>query len=73
MEIIKTALDGVVEIRSKRHGDERGWFSETYKRNVLRDAGIDIDFVQIAQNIHNMLTEGRPMTGQYLFTHNTVI
>ncbi len=46
MEIIKTALDGVVEIRSKRHGDERGWFSETYKRNVLRDAGIDIDFVQ---------------------------
>ena len=44
MEIIKTALDGVVEIRSKRHGDERGWFSETYKRNVLRDAGIDIDY-----------------------------
>jgi dTDP-4-dehydrorhamnose 3,5-epimerase len=46
MEIIKTALDGVFEIRAKRHGDDRGWFSETYKQHVLLDAGIDIDFVQ---------------------------
>jgi len=46
MEIITTALDGVVEIRATRHGDERGWFSETYKRDVLQGAGIDIDFVQ---------------------------
>ena len=46
MEIIRTALDGVVEIRAKRHGDERGWFSETFKRDVLHNAGIDIDFVQ---------------------------
>jgi dTDP-4-dehydrorhamnose 3,5-epimerase len=46
MEIIPTALDGVVEIRPRRHGDDRGWFSETYKRQALHDAGIDIDFVQ---------------------------
>ena len=46
MEIIPTALDGVVEIRPSRHGDDRGWFSETYKRHTLRDAGVDIDFVQ---------------------------
>lgn len=46
MEIIPTSLDGVVEIRPARHGDDRGWFSETYKRHTLRDAGIDIDFVQ---------------------------
>ena len=46
MEIIKTDLDGVVEIRAKRHGDDRGWFSETYKQHSLLDAGIDIDFVQ---------------------------
>jgi dTDP-4-dehydrorhamnose 3,5-epimerase len=46
MEIITTALDGVVEIRPRRHGDDRGWFSETYKQHTLRDAGIDIDFVQ---------------------------
>jgi dTDP-4-dehydrorhamnose 3,5-epimerase len=46
MDIIPTALDGIVEIRPTRHGDDRGWFSETYKRHVLRDAGIDIEFVQ---------------------------
>jgi len=46
MDIIRTALDGVVEIRPARHGDERGWFSETYKQHTLRDAGIDIAFVQ---------------------------
>jgi len=46
MEIITTALAGVVELRPQRFGDERGWFSETYKRDVLRGAGIDIDFVQ---------------------------
>ena len=46
MEIIDTTLDGVVEIRPPRHGDDRGWFSETYKKHTFRDAGIDIDFVQ---------------------------
>ena len=46
MEIIPTALDGIVEIRPPRHGDDRGWFSESYKRHTLRDAGIDIEFVQ---------------------------
>lgn len=46
MEIIPTALDGVVEIRPRRHGDDRGWFSETYKQHTLHDAGIDIDFMQ---------------------------
>lgn len=28
------------------HGDSRGWFQETYRRNVLVDLGIDDDFVQ---------------------------
>ena len=46
MEIIPTALDGVVEIRAKRFGDDRGWFSETWKQSALVDAGIHIDFVQ---------------------------
>ena len=46
MEIHETNLDGVVEIRAKRSGDDRGWFSETYKELALRDAGININFVQ---------------------------
>jgi dTDP-4-dehydrorhamnose 3,5-epimerase len=46
MDIVPTALDGVVEVRPTRHGDDRGWFSEVYKRHTLHDAGIDIEFVQ---------------------------
>lgn len=46
MEIIPTALDGVVEIRPVTHGDDRGWFREVFKRDVLAGAGIDIDWIQ---------------------------
>lgn len=46
MELIPTPLDGVVEIRTRRFGDERGWFSETYKRSALEAGGIDLDFLQ---------------------------
>jgi dTDP-4-dehydrorhamnose 3,5-epimerase len=46
MEIIQTALEGVIEIRAKRFGDDRGWFSETWKQSAFTGAGIDIDFVQ---------------------------
>ena len=46
MEIHRTNLNGVVEIRAKRSGDDRGWFSETYKELALLDAGININFVQ---------------------------
>lgn len=30
----------------KRHGDARGYFSETFNRRGLLEAGIDIDFIQ---------------------------
>ncbi len=33
-------------IRTKRFGDERGWFSETYNQRRLADAGVDEVFVQ---------------------------
>ncbi|UXX82867.1 dTDP-4-dehydrorhamnose 3,5-epimerase [Roseovarius pelagicus] len=46
MEIEKTALDGVVIITPARHGDSRGFFSESWNRQRLADAGIDMDFVQ---------------------------
>lgn len=44
--IAETALDGVLEVRPLRHGDDRGWFSETWNRSTLLSAGIDIDWVQ---------------------------
>jgi dTDP-4-dehydrorhamnose 3,5-epimerase len=33
-------------VRTPRHGDDRGWFSETWSRGRFRAAGIDCDFVQ---------------------------
>lgn len=46
MQIEETALPGVVILTPARFGDARGFFSETYNRDTLRDLGIDISFVQ---------------------------
>jgi dTDP-4-dehydrorhamnose 3,5-epimerase len=46
MKLVPTRLPDVIEIRPVRHGDHRGWFTELYRRDVLRAAGVDIDFVQ---------------------------
>ncbi|MEL7393045.1 MAG: dTDP-4-dehydrorhamnose 3,5-epimerase [Pseudomonadota bacterium] len=46
MQIDVTPLADVVLITPKRFGDHRGFFSETWNRRALAEAGIDIDFVQ---------------------------
>lgn len=46
MEIAKTALSGVLILTPARHGDTRGFFSESWNRRRMEAAGIDIDFVQ---------------------------
>jgi len=44
--ITPLALPDVLLITPKRHGDARGWFSETWSRATLGQAGLDFDFVQ---------------------------
>lgn len=44
--IEQTALLGAFVITPKRFGDDRGVFSETWNRQTMADAGLDIDFVQ---------------------------
>lgn len=44
--ISKTSLPGVCIVTPTRHGDSRGFFSESWNRERLAEAGIDIDFVQ---------------------------
>ena len=41
-----TELSGPVLIEPTVHGDQRGFFLETYRRSVLAEFGIDDDFVQ---------------------------
>jgi dTDP-4-dehydrorhamnose 3,5-epimerase len=46
MERIETRLDGLVLVRPTVHGDERGFFQETWRRDAWRELGLDPDFVQ---------------------------
>ena len=46
INVIKTALDGVLIIEPAVHGDHRGYFMETYSRADFEAAGITNDFVQ---------------------------
>lgn len=47
MEVIATALPGVLLIRPRIFGDERGFFLETFSARRYREAaGIDLPFVQ---------------------------
>ena len=46
MEAIETRLAGLLIIQSVVHGDERGFFVETYRSNAFAELGIDVAFVQ---------------------------
>ncbi len=46
MEVRRSSLDEVVELIPTRFEDERGSFTETYNRDRLFAAGIDLTFVQ---------------------------
>ncbi len=46
MRVRRTRLEGPVLIEPVVHGDERGFFVETYRREVLDQAGVDLDWVQ---------------------------
>lgn len=46
MQIEKTKLSGVQILTPRRFGDDRGWFFESWNRETLKAAGIDLDFVQ---------------------------
>jgi dTDP-4-dehydrorhamnose 3,5-epimerase len=46
MKIIDTAIAGVKIVEPPRFGDARGFFSETYRRSLFAEAGIDVAFVQ---------------------------
>ncbi len=46
MEVTMAPLPGVLVLKPKRFYDSRGYFSETYNKLKLEEAGIEVDFVQ---------------------------
>lgn len=46
MQVEATGLADVLVLTPARHGDARGFFSESWNRRRFAEAGIDLDFVQ---------------------------
>ncbi len=46
MQFVETTLPGVIRIVPSVHGDDRGFFMETWQAKRFQDAGIEADFVQ---------------------------
>jgi len=46
MQAVETKLEGPILIEPTIHGDQRGFFHESYRRNVYADLGIPEEFVQ---------------------------
>lgn len=46
MKAVPTALAGIIVIEPVIHGDARGWFQETYRKDELERLGIVDEFIQ---------------------------
>ena len=46
MKVLQTKLPDVYCLIPQRFGDARGWFTESWSRRDMRQAGLDYDFVQ---------------------------
>lgn len=60
MKVRETALAGVLVLEPPRFGDNRGFFSESWNKRRMIDAGLDVDFVQ---DNHSMSTETHTLRG----------
>jgi dTDP-4-dehydrorhamnose 3,5-epimerase len=50
MKRLETTLDGLVLLEPAVHGDERGFFVETFRENSWSQAGVEVDFIQDNQS-----------------------
>jgi dTDP-4-dehydrorhamnose 3,5-epimerase len=50
MEIITTAIEGLLIIKPRLFNDDRGYFYESYNKSKFTEAGIGVDFVQDNQS-----------------------
>ena len=55
MEVVKTPIEGVLLIKPKVFGDNRGYFVETWQKERYEEAGVALPFVQ---DNHSRSTKG---------------
>ena len=46
MQFVRSSLPEVIVFTPSRHGDARGFFSEVYRADVMREVGVEAGFVQ---------------------------
>jgi dTDP-4-dehydrorhamnose 3,5-epimerase len=51
MEIVRCAIEGLIEIQPRVFHDPRGYFLESFNREVFEKAGLPVDFVQDNQSL----------------------
>ena len=51
IKVTKAPIEGLYVIEPTVHGDDRGYFMETYNLNDMKEAGLDMNFVQDNQSI----------------------
>lgn len=51
IKVSKAPIEGLYIIEPAVHGDERGYFMETYSKRDMLEAGLDLDFVQDNQSM----------------------
>ncbi len=51
IKVTKAPIEGLYVIEPTVHGDNRGYFMETYNQNDMHDAGLDMVFVQDNQSM----------------------
>ena len=63
MQIEPTPLSGVLILTSARHGDARGFFSESWNRRTLSQAGVDLP--EFVQDNHSMSMQAGTLRGMH--------
>ena len=51
IKVTKAPIEGLYVIEPTVHGDNRGYFMETYNQNDMHEAGLDMVFVQDNQSM----------------------
>ena len=51
MEFISTNIEGLIIIKPRVFNDERGYFYESYNKNIFKKNGLELDFIQDNQSL----------------------
>ena len=54
MNVIKTVIEGVYILEPRVFGDNRGWFMESYSEKIMKEHGLNYNFVQDNQSFSSV-------------------